>query len=214
MKTGKEIKEEILARMAQTGIRSRETAATLFMQMTSDVNGLMAFDGDARKRTDEYWNSKVETCFFTDEVDGGCKLTWLMIGERTVTHTGNGKKCYGKKTGRGRAKWYQVISIEPYDMSKAQWDEHNQHIRNIMSAVSHGKKDPNAVIIDSLGDDQRWDMERIYTQMKDFLFMHDSTDVIEKSDKLMAQWIHWEKELASIDTRLHFNMIDYVYGEK
>ena len=82
-----------------------------------------------------------------------------------------------------------------------------------MSAVSHGKKDPNAVIIDSLRDDQRWDMERIYTQMKDFLFIH-KRETIEASDGLMAQWNHWEKELASIDTRLHFNMIDYVYDEK
>lgn len=212
MKTGKEIKEEVLARMAQTGIRSRETAAMLFMQMTSDVNGLMAFDGDAREMPGKYWTSKVETCFFTDEVDGGLKLTWLMVGERSIGKTESGKSLYNKKGGR-RAKWSQVISIEPYDVSRGQWKEHNQHIRNIMSAVSHGKKDPNAVIIDSLRDDQRWDMERIYTQMKDFLFIH-KRETIEASDGLMAQWNHWEKELASIDTRLHFNMIDYVYDEK
>ena len=82
-----------------------------------------------------------------------------------------------------------------------------------MSAVSHGKEDPNAVIIDSLEDSQRWDMERIYTQMKDFLFIY-NRETIEKSDKLTKQWNLWEKELTSIDTRLHFNMIDYVYDKK
>ena len=213
MNTGKEIKADVLAIMAQTGSRSHETAARLFMQMTAEKKGLTAFDGDARKKAGEYWSSKVETCFFTDDVEGGCKLTWLMIGERTVKQTENGKRSYNKKSGRGKAKWYQIISIEPYDMSKAQWDEHNQHIRNIMSAVSHGKEDPNAVIIDSLEDSQRWDMERIYTQMKDFLFIY-NRETIEKSDKLTKQWNLWEKELTSIDTRLHFNMIDYVYDKK
>lgn len=39
MKTGKEIKADVLAIIAQTGNRSRETAARLFMQMTADMNG-------------------------------------------------------------------------------------------------------------------------------------------------------------------------------
>ena len=213
MKTGKEIKADVLAIMEQTGNRSRETASELFMQMTAEEKELTAFDGDARKKTGEYWSSKVETCFFTDDVEGGCKLTWLMIGERSIGRTESGKKSYSKKSGRGKAKWYQVISIEPYGVSRVQWKEHNQHIRNIMSAVSHGKNDPNAVIINSLDDKQRWDMEGIYENMKNFLFLHE-WEVVEKSERLMEQWNQWEKELASIDTRLHFNMIDYVYDKK
>lgn len=195
MKTGKEIKAGVLAMLAQTGDRSRETASRLYMQTVEKEKGLTAFDGDVTKiHGNKYFWSKVETCFFADDVDGGCKLTWLMIGERKTR----------------KAQWYQVVSVEPYELSKARWDEHNQHIRNIMSTVSHGKQDPNAAILDSLEDKQRWNMERIYYDMKDFLFMH-PTQVIEQSERLTKQWEQWQEELKAIDPRIHFNLIDYVY---
>lgn len=201
MKTGKEIKADVLAMLAQTGDRSREKASRLYMQAVEKEKGLTAFDGDATKQRRRYWNSKVETCFFTDDVDGGCKLTWLRIGER--------KKRNDNKTIR-KAQWYQVVSVEPYDMSKAQWDEDNLHLRKLMSAVAHGKQDPNAAILDSLDDNQRENMERIYYDMKDFLFMH-PTKVIEQSERLKKQWEQWQEELNAIDPRIHFNLIDYVY---
>lgn len=212
MTIGKEIMAEVLEKMAQSGDRGRETAAQLYIQLTAEKKGLKSFDGDARKMAGEYWTSKVETCFFTDDVDGGCKLTWLIVGERTVKQSKNGKKSYNCKGGP-KAKWLQVVSVEPYDMSRKQWNDHKKHIQQIMSAVSHGKDDPNAAIIDSLEDKQRWDMERIYEHMKDFLFLH-KWEIVEKSERLMKQWQQWESELTSIDPRLHFNMIDYVYDER
>ena len=84
-----------------------------------------------------------------------------------------------------------------------------------MSAVSHGKKDPNVQSIDSLEDKQRWDMERIYEQMTLLQMMHPQK-VIDASERLSKEWERMEAQLAAIDPRLHYDLIEYVvdtYGE-
>ena len=211
--TGKERKKSVLDQMAQMDGYTREDVARLYIELVAKENGLVPFDGDIKKQLRDYWCDGMQTTFFTDQVEGGCLIKWNRIGARKIAKTGSGKKSYRKVSGK--AQFYTIESVEPYNVSQAQWDEHNRHIRNIMSAVSHGKKDPNVKIIDDLEDKQRWDMERIYDHMREFQMIH-SPKTIAASERLSNEWDRMEAQLSAIDPRLHYNVIKYVvdtYGE-
>ena len=211
--TGKERKKSVLDQLAQMDGYTREDVARLYIELVAKENGLVPFEGDIKKQLREYWCAPEQVTFFTDQVDGGCLIKWNRIGARKIATTESGKKIYSNVNRK--AQFYTIESIEPYDVSQAQWDDHNRHIRNIMSAVSHGKKDPNVQSIDSLEDKQRWDMERIYEQMTLLQMMHPQK-VIDASERLSKEWERMEAQLAAIDPRLHYDLIEYVvdtYGE-